>query len=58
MLIVDSLYIRHIFSPYDNIESMIVKRLSEAKEPINCSLYGITNRKITADLIDKASKWY
>ena len=47
--------IESYFSPYDNIESMIVKRLSEAKESINCSLYGITNRKITAALIDKAS---
>ena len=47
--------IESYFSPYDNIESLIVKRLSEAKESINCSLYGITNRKITAALIDKAS---
>ena len=35
------------FSPYDNVEKVIVKRLSEAKDSIKCSLYGITNKRIT-----------
>lgn len=39
------------FSPYDNIESLVVNRLSDAKETVNCSLYGITNRAITDSLI-------
>jgi phosphatidylserine/phosphatidylglycerophosphate/cardiolipin synthase-like enzyme len=38
------------FSPYDNIEAQVVKRLSEAKETVHCSLYGITNVKITSTL--------
>lgn len=39
------------FSPYDNVEDVIVKRLVEAKRSVNCSLYGITNARITAILI-------
>jgi mitochondrial cardiolipin hydrolase len=38
------------FSPYDDAESIVLKRLSEAKETVHCSLYGITNPKITATL--------
>ena len=44
------------FSPYDNVEKVIVKRLSEAKDSIKCSLYGITNKRITETLINKKSE--
>ena len=45
--------VESFFSPYDNVEKVIVKRLSEAKESIQCSLYGVTNRKITDTLKKK-----
>jgi phosphatidylserine/phosphatidylglycerophosphate/cardiolipin synthase-like enzyme len=44
------------FSPYDDVETVVVDRLSGAQETINCSLYGITNAKITQTLIDKMSE--
>jgi len=44
------------FSPYENIENVVVMRLSEAKESIKCSLYGITNKRITETLIKKKSE--
>jgi phosphatidylserine/phosphatidylglycerophosphate/cardiolipin synthase-like enzyme len=43
------------FSPYDNVEKVVVKRLSDAKDSIKCSLYGITNRQITDTLTKKVS---
>jgi|GEM_PF-1532012 len=41
---------------YDDVEKVIVKRLSEAKDSIKCSLYGITNKRITETLINKKSE--
>ena len=38
------------FSPYDDVESVVVKRLSDGQHTIHCSLYGITNVKITNTL--------
>jgi phosphatidylserine/phosphatidylglycerophosphate/cardiolipin synthase-like enzyme len=42
-----------VFSPHDNVEKIVVQRLSEANESIKCSLYGITNRAITDVLKQK-----
>jgi phosphatidylserine/phosphatidylglycerophosphate/cardiolipin synthase-like enzyme len=44
------------FSPYDNVETVVVNRLDGAKEYVKCSLYGITNKKITETLIKKISE--
>lgn len=41
------------FSPQDNVEDIVVQRLSDASESVKCSLYGITNKRITATLIKK-----
>ncbi|MGD0885238.1 MAG: phospholipase D-like domain-containing protein [Thermodesulfovibrionales bacterium] len=41
------------FSPYDNVEDVVVEHLSNAQTSIHCSLYGITNPNITSTLIDK-----
>jgi cardiolipin hydrolase len=38
------------FSPYDDIQTAVVKRLSEATTSVNCSLYGITNISVTKTL--------
>jgi phosphatidylserine/phosphatidylglycerophosphate/cardiolipin synthase-like enzyme len=38
------------FSPYDNIEGIVINRLSGAQHSVHCSLYGITNVKITNTL--------
>jgi mitochondrial cardiolipin hydrolase len=35
------------FSPYDDIHSAVVDRLSEATTSVKCSLYGITNISVT-----------
>jgi phosphatidylserine/phosphatidylglycerophosphate/cardiolipin synthase-like enzyme len=43
------------FSPYDNVETVVVNRLNGAQEYVKCSLYGITNKKITETLIKKMS---
>jgi len=44
------------FSPYDDIQTVVVQRLSEATTSVNCSLYGISNISITKtlkELLDK-----
>jgi phosphatidylserine/phosphatidylglycerophosphate/cardiolipin synthase-like enzyme len=43
------------FSPYDDIEGLIADKLKVAGESIRCSLYGITNSRITEVLIDRVS---
>jgi hypothetical protein len=44
------------FSPYDNVETVVVDNLSKAKTSIHCSLYGITNLKITDTLKSQAKQ--
>jgi phosphatidylserine/phosphatidylglycerophosphate/cardiolipin synthase-like enzyme len=44
------------FSPYDNVETVVVNRFNGAEEYVKCSLYGITNKKITETLIKKMSE--
>jgi len=39
------------FSPYDDIEMVVLDGLSDARESVKCSLYGITNEDITETLI-------
>lgn len=43
------------FSPYEDIEGLIVDKLKGAGGSIRCSLYGITNIRITEVLIDRVS---
>lgn len=43
------------FSPYEDIEGLVVDELKVAGESIRCSLYGITNSRITEVLIDRVS---
>lgn len=39
-------FVEAYFSPYDDIETLVIEKLSEAEKSIHCSLYGITNKKI------------
>lgn len=43
------------FSPYEDIEGLVVDELKVAGESIHCSLYGITNSRITEVLINRVS---
>lgn len=43
------------FSPYEDIEGLIVDKLKVAGGTIRCSLYGITNSRITEVLINRVS---
>ena len=44
------------FSPYEDIEGLVVDELKVAGESIHCSLYGITNSRITEVLINRVSR--
>ena len=44
------------FSPFDNIEDVVSGLLEAAKTSVHCSLYGITNVRLTADLIALKAK--
>lgn len=44
------------FSPYEDIEGLVADKLKGAGGSIHCSLYGITNSRITNVLIDRVSR--
>jgi phosphatidylserine/phosphatidylglycerophosphate/cardiolipin synthase-like enzyme len=44
------------FSPYEDIEGLVVDKLKGAGGSIHCSLYGITNNRITEVLINRVSR--
>lgn len=44
------------FSPYEDIEGFVVDKLKGVGGSIRCSLYGITNSRITGALIDRVSR--
>jgi phosphatidylserine/phosphatidylglycerophosphate/cardiolipin synthase-like enzyme len=44
--------VQPLFSPYDKVDEAIHARLKAAIKSVHCSLYGITNARLAADLID------
>jgi phosphatidylserine/phosphatidylglycerophosphate/cardiolipin synthase-like enzyme len=43
--------VQPLFSPYDKIDDAIHAQLGQATQSIHCSLFGITNLRLTNDLI-------
>ncbi len=39
--------VQSFFSPYDNVEAVVINNIIMADSSIHCSLYGIENQKIT-----------